>query len=168
MGSMRVLVAVASKHGSTWEIGRAIGDELQAAGHRAIVARIEDVDSLAGYDAAVVGSAVYAGHWLRPAQRFVAMFQERLIKLPLWLFSSGPLGKMVSAPEDKAVSIGKILDQTKPQGHRVFSGKLEAHTLSFAERAITLAVHAPMGDFRDWPAIRAWAKGIAHVLDGWA
>lgn len=65
---MRVLVAAASGHGATYEIAEEIGRALEAHGIAADVRRVEDVDE---YDAAVLGSAIDAGKWLEPAQRFV-------------------------------------------------------------------------------------------------
>ncbi len=162
---MRVLVAVASKHGSTWEIGQAIGEILHERGHRAIVVRVEDIDGLEDYDAVVLGSAVYAGHWLRPAQHFASVFSAQLLSLPVWLFSSGPLGKPPRSGDERSVSIGKMVRLTQPKGHRIFAGKLDKKQLGFAERAILTAVRAPEGDFREWEAIRGWAAAIADFLD---
>ena len=60
---MRVLVTTASKHGSTDEIGRAIAETLGEHGIETGVLAPEDVISLHRYDAVIMGSAVYAGHW---------------------------------------------------------------------------------------------------------
>ncbi|RKY15905.1 MAG: flavodoxin, partial [Planctomycetota bacterium] len=68
---MKVLVAVASKHGATMEIGQVIEASLHSAGLDVEFMRVEDVASLGPYDALVLGSGVYAGHWLRPAREFV-------------------------------------------------------------------------------------------------
>ena len=43
--------------------------------------------------------------------------------------------------------------------------KLDRQRLSFVERALTLALRAPEGDFRDWNDIRAWARQIAAALE---
>jgi menaquinone-dependent protoporphyrinogen oxidase len=36
--------------------------------------------------------------------------------------------------------------------------------LSFADKAMVLALRAPEGDYRDWEAIRSWASEIAGPL----
>jgi menaquinone-dependent protoporphyrinogen oxidase len=36
--------------------------------------------------------------------------------------------------------------------------------LGFAEKAIVLALRAPEGDFREWDAVRDWAKDIGVAL----
>ncbi|HEX5417857.1 MAG TPA: flavodoxin domain-containing protein [Chloroflexota bacterium] len=56
---MKILVAVASRHGSTREIADVVAQELRASGHVAVPRDARDVESVDEYDAAVVGSAVY-------------------------------------------------------------------------------------------------------------
>jgi menaquinone-dependent protoporphyrinogen oxidase len=64
---MRVLVTAATKYGATAEIAQAIAEGLGEHGLEATVLPPEQVEGVDGYDAVVVGSAVYAGHWLKPA-----------------------------------------------------------------------------------------------------
>ena len=64
---MRVLVTAASKYGATAEIAAAIAEVLDKHGLEATVLPPEQVKGVDGYDAVVVGSTVYAGHWLKPA-----------------------------------------------------------------------------------------------------
>ena len=68
---MKVLVAVASRHGSTREIAQMIAGELRAAGVEPDVREVGTIASLDDYDAAVIGSAIYAGQWLPEARQFV-------------------------------------------------------------------------------------------------
>ncbi len=143
---MKVLVAAASKHGATAEICRAIGKTLADRGLDVAVSRAEDVNDLAGFGAVVLGSGVYAGQWLKPAKEFVERYAEDLTDLPVWLFSSGPLGDPPQ-PEEDMVEIAPIISAVDPQEHRVFAGKLVKNELGFAERAIAAAVRAPEGDF---------------------
>jgi menaquinone-dependent protoporphyrinogen IX oxidase len=49
-------------------------------------------DDPVGYDAAVIGSAAYYFHWMKPATEFVCRNRDTLTSRPVWLFSSGPLG----------------------------------------------------------------------------
>jgi menaquinone-dependent protoporphyrinogen oxidase len=64
----RVLVTAASKHGATAEIAEAIAEVLAGNGLDPAVVPPDEVDDVAAYDAVVLGSAVYAGHWLKPAR----------------------------------------------------------------------------------------------------
>jgi menaquinone-dependent protoporphyrinogen oxidase len=156
---MKVLVTVASRHGSTREIAQVIAGELRAAGVEPDLREVETIGALDGYDAAVIGSAVYAGQWLLEARQFVERNREQLSKLPVWLFSSGPIGADPWPPGDPP-GVAELTRSIGARGHAVFSGKLDSHTLGFAERLIARVVHAPAGDFRNWEAIRAWTRAI--------
>jgi menaquinone-dependent protoporphyrinogen oxidase len=161
---MRILVAVASKHGSTWEIARAIGDAINTQGVRADVKHIEDVGSLNVYDGFVLGSAVYAGRWMQGAVSFVRDHAIEFIGRPVWLFSSGPLGFPFRPAESAAVDIRQLSGLVRIKEHRVFAGKIERRHLTLTEKVIAIAAHAPQGDFRNWEEIYAWAIGIATSL----
>jgi menaquinone-dependent protoporphyrinogen oxidase len=63
------------------------------------VAPVQDVGAIDGYDAVVLGSAVYLGNWMKPAKEFAVREAAALAAVPVWLFSSGPIG---SPPEDPA------------------------------------------------------------------
>jgi menaquinone-dependent protoporphyrinogen oxidase len=161
---MRVLVAAASRYGSTVGIAEAIGRSLENAGLEVDVQPIDEAGRLTGYDALVLGSGVYAGRWLRSARRFVESHADEIAARPTWLFSSGPIGSPPKPEADAAVSLDEIIVRTRAQGHRVFAGKLEKSRLRFADRAVITAVRSAEGDFRDWDAISAWAREIAGVL----
>ena len=157
---IRVLVTVASKHGATEEIGAAIAAALTEEGIESEVQPPERVTALDGFDAVVVGSGVYAGHWLEAAKRFIERHEAALRQRPVWLFSSGPLGDPL-APIAEPVDVAPLVEMTAARGHRVFAGKLAREELGFGERALVTMVRAPYGDFRSWPEIAEWAHEIA-------
>jgi len=161
---MAVLVAYASKHGSTEGIARAIADRLSELGVPADVQAVGDVDDLAALDAVVLGSAVYAGSWMKEAVEFVHRHAEPLAERPVWMFSSGPLGEEVEDDEEQPRQLQELRGLIGPIDHRIFFGALDRSKLGFGERMMVKAVKAPDGDFRDWATIRAWADGIAAVL----
>jgi len=160
---MRVLVSAASRHGATREIAEAIAEGLERRGVQARAAPAEDVGELEGYDAVVLGSAVYMGHWLEPAVRLAEALAQAGGR-PVWLFSSGPIGSPDPLPHDEAVDVARLVEATSAREHRVFSGKLDRKLLKFRERAVVAALHVQEGDFRDWDAIDAWAAEIAESL----
>lgn len=159
----RVLVAAASRHGATAQIAEHIGEVLRGRGCDVTVADAGQVDTVAGYDALVIGSGVYAGHWLDDAKALVDRVAAHHPRPLVWLFSSGPVGDPPK-PDEDPVDVEAITAATAPHEHRVFAGKLDRSQLGFAERAIMIAVRAPEGDFRDWDAIAAWAGEIADVV----
>ena len=161
---MNVLVTAASRHGATQEIAEAIGRTLSERGVTASVLPMADVSDLDGYDAVVIGSAVYMGQWLETARDFVEQHSETLSSRPTWLFSSGPIGDPPRPKEPEAVDVDDILLKTQTKEHQLFAGKLDKSKLGFGERAVMLAFRAVEGDYRDWGEIEAWASGIAQEL----
>ena len=168
---MKVLVSAASRHGATSEIAEEIGkvlrDALHERGSDDIVVEVrpaERLSSVDDYDVVVLDSAVYAGHWLEPARELAERHAAALAARSVWLFSSGPVGEAPKPPEEDSVDVSRILEATRARDHRVFSGKLDKGTLGFAEKAIVLALRVAEGDFRDWDAIRGWAREIAAEL----
>lgn len=162
-----VLVATASRHGSTLDIGEEIGRVLAGRGLTVTTMPIEDVDSLANFDAVILGSAVYAGHWLKEAAEFVKRHATDLAPRPVWLFSSGPVGEP-AMPQTDPLDLDDLVEQSHARRHGSFAGRLDPQRLGLTEKLIVGLLHAPRGDFRDWPAIDAWASVIADELLGGA
>lgn len=160
---MKVLVTAASKHGSTMEIGTAIARALEENGHEAEVRPIGDAPSPAAYDAVIIGSAIYAGQWMKAARRFIEKYQGLLQEKPVWLFSSGPLGDDPQPVEPLAI-LPQLITQSGARGHELFVGSLLEADLNFGEKMIVKMVKAPYGDFRDWEAIAAWTAEVAAAL----
>jgi menaquinone-dependent protoporphyrinogen oxidase len=162
---MRVLVAAASRHGSTIEIGEVIASTLRSRGFDVDMRRVEEATSLDGYEAVILGSGVYAGHWLRPAREFVDAHEMELSRLPVWLFSSGPIGDPPT-PRENPAEVATVARRIDARGHRLFAGKIEGDELGIAEKALVALVRAPQGDFRPWSEISVWAESIAAELPG--
>jgi menaquinone-dependent protoporphyrinogen oxidase len=160
---MKVLVSAASRHGATTEVAATIAAALTAAGVEGIAVAPAEVTGLDGYDAAVLGSAVYMGRWLDPARELLEQHREALAKRSVWLFSSGPVGEPPK-PDEEPVEAPALVALVGAREHRVFPGQIEKKRLGFGEKAIMAAVRAPEGDFRPWSDIEAWASGIAAEL----
>jgi len=161
----RVLVAYASRMGSTQEIATVIGEELGRAGLLVDVLPCADDPDPTAYDAVVIGSAIYTRRWHKPANRYLKSHLDELAARPTWLFHSGPCGEgaeseQVAPPPGvakRAARIGAAPPMT-------FGGRLETeHATGPISR--WMATNGPLsGDFRDWARIRAWAAGIAEGL----
>ena len=160
-----VLVAYASKHSSTAEIAERIATEMREAGCAAEVRPAGEVRDLSGYDAVILGSAVYAKRW-RPAARAFARRHARALKdLPVWLFSSGPLG----APEEHPTApmppfAERLAAHVGAREHVMFGGRVPLDPSNFVERAMLKNTPAGKRDARDWPAIDAWARDVAEQV----
>lgn len=161
---MRILIAVASKHGGTYGIATRLRTELSDRGHETTVMTIDGSRCPDGYDGYVVGAAVYGGNWMKAGRRFVHDNVVTLRSRPLWMFSSGPLGDRarpdtpMDHPEELALFAGA-------RQHKVFAGRLFRKELGPVERIAAAAVHAPDGDFRNWAEVEHWADLIAEELD---
>ncbi|MEJ7751722.1 MAG: flavodoxin domain-containing protein [Candidatus Limnocylindrales bacterium] len=160
---MKVLVTVASKHGATAEIGGIVARLLEDAGHEIETKAPQEVTALEGYEAVVLGSAVYAGRWLEAARAFADRHAAELATRPVWLFSSGPVGDPPK-PQDEAPEALALASRLGARGHRTFGGRLEPTQLNFLERTVTKALRAPQGDFRDWEEVMSWSQAIASDL----
>lgn len=162
-----MLVAVASRHGSTREIGEAVAAGLRARGCEVDVLDVLDADAarcdVSAYDVAVIGSAVYTGHWLPAARSFVADNSTALAERPVWLFSSG-LATQPAAAANSPHEVAAVAAGINARGHRSFRGKLDREVLSFAERAIIAGARGRDGDHRDFGAVAAWTATIADDL----
>jgi menaquinone-dependent protoporphyrinogen oxidase len=160
---MNVLVAVASRHGASLQIGEVIATTLRARGLEAETRRVEDVSGLDGVAAVVLGSGVYAGHWLRRARVFVDTFEADLVRRPVWLFSSGPVGDP-PRPAENPAEVAGLVKRLGARSHRLFGGRIDGDELRLAEKALVALVRAPYGDYRPWSDISVWADAIASEL----
>jgi menaquinone-dependent protoporphyrinogen oxidase len=164
----KVLVAYASKHGATAEIAEKIGQALREAGLDAEVLPAERVSDLSPYKAVILGSAMYVGRWQKEASKFLEKNEKALAERPVWIFSSGPTGEgdpvELSSGWIFPKGLQAIADRIKPRDIAIFHGSLDMDKLGFLEKQMIKGVKAPVGDFRDWQAITAWAKAIAEAL----
>lgn len=163
---MQVLVAYATKSGSTADIARAIGDELGRMGLVPEVRPVDEVGDLRNYDAVILGSAVYIGRWRKEALRFGQRHASELRQRPVWLFESGPTDS--SADEGKAVPAKAAAELAKEIGarqHVVFGGKFGPEQVGrFTRSMIAKSDESPYGDFRNFDRIRDWARAVAAEL----
>ena len=164
---MRILLAVASRHQGTWEIGEVIAQRLAAHGHVVDQRAPEDVATVAGYDAVVLGSAVYTAHWLPAARDLADRCAAELRERQVWTFSSG-LATQPANSANSPLELAALRERIGSLGHRSFRGRLDRSLLSFTERAIIAGGRAREGDHRDMAAGEAWADEIAASLPGTA
>jgi menaquinone-dependent protoporphyrinogen oxidase len=176
--AMSVLVAYATRHGATRGIAERIATRLTEIGVPADARNVTEIRDPAGYDAFVVGSAAYMFHWLKDATAFVKRNQRLLAGWPVWLFSSGPLGTDLVDAKGRDVietsvpkEFAEFENLIRPRGTKIFFGAWDpsAPPVTLADRFVRLMpasiqTEMPAGDFRDWPAIDAWADAIAAEL----
>ena len=157
-------MAFASRHGATEEIAAAVAATLRDQGFEVDVRSADAVTEVERYRAVVLGSALYAGSWLKPALDLAERRRAVLAGLPVWLFSSGPIGEVTPEDREQPHQRSNLDEWLLPEGHATFAGRLDVDRLSFAERMITRALKVTPGDYREWETIRGWAEEIASAL----
>lgn len=164
--TMKVLVAYASKRGSTAEIAEAISGALRREGISVDCETAEAVKDVDSYDAIILGSAVYVKRWRGDAKHFLRKHRRALAQRPFWVFSSGPAGD----PEEdrpewaEPTSVVEKVEKLGGRGHVVFGGRLPAEPRGPIEKAMVKNTPAEHRDRRDWDEIRVWAVSIANEL----
>lgn len=168
---MKVLIAYGSRLGATEGIAERIGEVLRGDGLIVTVQPAASAGPIEDYDAAILGGGIYAGHWHRSVKDFVDNNAGPLRQMPVWLFSSGPVGERATeaAPID-AVEVAGMAARIHARGRTVFLGaldrsRIDGSDLSGLERLVTRNF-IPQGDWRDWDAIEAWAHAVARELIG--
>ncbi|MGO9828896.1 MAG: flavodoxin domain-containing protein [Myxococcaceae bacterium] len=155
---MRVLITWGSKRGGTEGIARMVGEALRSQGVEVDVLAPREARAATGFDAAIIGGALYANRWHARARQFVRERQTDLRKVPVWFFSSGPLddsATRAAIPPTRQVEI--LMERVGAQGHITFGGRL-------APDAATALAKTHSGDWRDSEKIRAWALTVAEAL----
>lgn len=159
---MAVLVAYGSKRGGTAGLADMVADALRQEGFTVEVAPARSVRSVAGYDAVVVGGALYGFRWHRDAIRFVRGHAQELHDRPTFLFSSGPLDDSAARRDIPPIKgVRALMDKMGARGHATFSGRLTPDAKGFPASAMA---RRNAGDRRDPGQVRRWAAGIAADL----
>lgn len=159
-----ILVAYATKYGSSREIAEHIARRVREKGKQAEVRSTEALGDLGKPEAVILGSGLYNGAWLPDAVAFARANGAALASIPTWLFSVGPLGITVEDAEEQPAELATLRERIGPRHHVVFAGALDYSKLSRADRMTMKAAGAHEGDFRDWSAINDWTDAIIAAL----
>lgn len=165
---MTLLIAYASRHGATEETAIRIARRLEDDGVAVECRRVDEVESLACYDAVVFGAPVYDQSWPAEAKAFLAEHREALSARPLWIFSVGSFGdtKWLVGPltHNEPKGIADIRAELSPREYRVFQGVIQKHQWPLRSRVFFHAFGGRFGDHRDWATTDAWAARISAAL----
>lgn len=168
LGERDVLVAYASKYGSTKGVAERIAARLRERGNRVDLRAADQVDGVGAYGAVVFGSAVFSQRWMPEGEEFVRRNRPALAGCPVWLFSVGTFGDrkriIGSLMKREPKGIGELAQAIRPREYRVFAGVIDRHQWPLFSRLFYYALGGRLGDNRDWPDIDAWAEHIAQTL----
>jgi menaquinone-dependent protoporphyrinogen oxidase len=169
----RLLVAYASRFGSTFEVAKAIAAVLVQEGARVETLQVKSATALNSYDGVIVGGAIQYDKWMAEAAEFVRTHQEILCSLPVaYFFTCLTLSKQSEKAQRQAMAYGAklcaLVPRVAPVDVGAFAGVLSYRKLPFFMRLLAKGVFAVLGveegDYRDWDAINAWAKGVYPKL----
>jgi menaquinone-dependent protoporphyrinogen oxidase len=168
----RILVAHASRTGSTAGVAEAIGKSLVESGAQVEVLPMQDVRDLAPYRAVVAGSAIRGNKWLPEAMQFVQAHQATLAQKPFATFLVCMTLAMPNGDkyrEHVAGFLQPVRALVKPVSEGLFAGVLDISKISSLGDRLKFRLSVIFGvwsegDHRDWNAIRAWAESIRPLL----
>jgi len=162
-----VLVAYATRYGSTREVAERVGATLRDRGLSVDVRSAKSVSDLSPYTAVVLGAPYFLGKMLKEATAFLERQRSALEAMPVALFALGPV-----TPDDDLDGVRGQLDKTlaklgwlKPVATEMFGGKYDPAVLRGLDKLITKPPASPMHglsahDYRDWDAIERWATSL--------
>lgn len=161
-----ILVTYASKSGFTVPMAEAIGEAANSANISVEVLPVKKVKSLAGYDAAIIGSSIRMGNWLPEAKQFVSEHHDELKDLPTAIFTVHMLNTDDSAESvtARASYIAPIVELIAPAESAFFTGGMKLSELSFFERTLSKMLKAEDEDLRDYEVLKAWGAETANKL----
>jgi menaquinone-dependent protoporphyrinogen oxidase len=159
-----VLVAYATRYGSTREVAEKVGERLRGQGLAVEVRPVGEVKSLDGYSAVVFGGALYMFRLIRAGRRFLRRHRDRLSRMPLAVFGMGPIEDTEKQFADARGHLDKTLVKltgVTPVAITIFGGALSPEKLKFPYTGMK---GMPPTDLRDWEAIEAWADSLPEKL----
>ncbi len=146
-----VLVAYATKRGSTREVAEKVAATLRERGFEVELKAARKVKKIRRYDAVVIGGAFYSGRWHRDARRLLRRRRKLLRTKSVAVFGMGPRKDDKASFKRAARQLQRELAKApgvEPLAHAVFGGVDKKKRV----------------DLRDWDAIGAWAEGVGNGL----
>lgn len=156
-----VLVAYATRRGSTREVAERVCEVLEERGLTAHLRPASEVRDLDGYGAVVLGGSLYVGRWHHAAHRFLRRHEEALRERPLAVFALGPIpnrGERDWQASRRQFAAALSRHGVEPGLVEVFGGRIDPSRLPFPLSTL------PAEDARDWVAIEAWAGSLPGAM----
>jgi len=164
---MKILIAYATKAGSTSEVAAEIGRVVESKGDCKVdVYPVGELKEVGGYDAVIIGSAIRVGKWLPEAIEFVEKHRDALSQVPVAFFIVCLTLKEDTQENRRTVAayLDPVREMVQSVDVGLFAGVMDYAKLPFTFRLMMKAMKSPEGDFRDWAAIRAWADQVRDRL----
>ncbi|MCL4255241.1 MAG: flavodoxin [Anaerolineae bacterium] len=170
----KILIAYASRAGSTASIAHAIGKTLTDCGILVDVYPMQDIHDISPYRAVIAGSAVQKSKWLPEAMHFMKQHQTELAQKPFATFlvclalAVKDPQRQIQAQKQASNWLQPVRDLVTPLSEGMFAGVLDLSKIPIGYRILFRMVIAlgffAEGDYRDWDAIAQWATTLPEKL----
>ena len=161
--SALILVAYATRYGSTQEVAEAVASTLRERGLAVDIQPMRQVHTLDQYRAVVLGAPLYMLHWHKDVLHFLAQHRAALTDRPVAIFALGPIHAEEKEFQGAREQLEKELAKfpwLKPAAIAIFGGKFDPQKLTFPHNLVPALKNMPVSDVRDWTAIRTWASDL--------
>jgi len=161
--SALILVAYATRYGSTQEVAEAVASTLRERGLAVDIGPMRQVHTLDQYRAVVLGAPLYMFHWHKDALHFLARHRAALTARPVAIFALGPFHAEEKEFQEVRGQLEKELAKfpwLRPAAIAIFGGKFDPQKLTFPYNLVPGLKNMPVSDVRDWTAIRTWASDL--------
>ena len=167
-----VLVAYATRAGSTGEVAQALAEVLRGHGLAVDLRLAKDVNPAENYSAVVIAVALYMGRMHKDVRRFIAKHQAALMKTPVALFALGPVDKKEKDWTGARQQLDKDLSNFPwllPVEQHIVGGRFDPAKLGFPFNLIPALRKMPVSDALDWALIREQANTLADrfISNAW-
>ena len=162
-----ILIAYATRYGSTREVAERIAATLREGGLAVDTQPVKLVRTLDGYRGVVVGAPLYMFDWLKEARDFLSRHRAALATRPVAVFALGPTEDKEKDWQETREQLEKVLAKfpwLKPVAVELFGGKFDPARLTFPYNLIPALKRMPVSDIRDWDVIRNWGGGLVDML----
>jgi menaquinone-dependent protoporphyrinogen oxidase len=125
----KILVAYTTNSGSTEDVVKVIAEELGKNEDQVTSSRLEEIHSIAGFDAVIVGAPMILG-WHRSARKFIKQHRKDLSRIPVAYFCTAMSLTVPASHSETTTPVYLDASLAKPpkrEGHLNFK---ESYTLA--------------------------------------
>lgn len=165
--SASILVAYATKYGSTQEVANAVAMTLRERGQEVDIQPARAVRTLTGNSAVVLGAPLYMFRWHKDALHFLSRHRKALMERPVGIFALGPFHDEEKERQEARAQLDKELAKfpwLTPVAVEIFGGKYDPAKLRFPLNLLPALKQMAASDIRDWTAIGRWASDLIAKL----
>ena len=163
-----ILVAYATRYGSTKEVAEKIAATLWENGLSVEILPLNNVKSVEVFSAVVMGAPLQMFRWHKDAISFLNQNQKVLCKIPVAVFALGPFHD----EESEWVEVRKQLDKElanfpwlSPVSVSIVGAKYDPSVLGFPFNILPAMKQIPAIDIRNWDAVHGWAEGLVEKFE---